>query len=144
MLAPHLPKSTKSRTSHDPRPSLEAEPSETPAVVLPSSTEMFYFFGQSLEQCVKLGIGAGTGKALFDLTTVWKKWLKVYAGADISALAPNHVDFESLMTRGCSVDCVETVRFYLCSNPAKPLFRRFTTDQKVHEGQRKRDGMRRR
>jgi hypothetical protein len=74
MLAPHLHKSNK------PRSSFESLPEEAVVTVLPSSTALFYFYGQSLEQCVSLGVGAGTGKALFDLATVWRKWLKLYAG----------------------------------------------------------------
>lgn len=45
-------------------------------MVLPSSTELFYFYGQTLEQCAKLF----TGKPLFDLATLHKKWLGIYAG----------------------------------------------------------------
>ncbi|KAJ7497608.1 Vps53-like protein [Mycena latifolia] len=79
MLAPHR----KGRGIRSPRPSLEVEgdmPSDSdnkdsPIVVLPSSTELFYFYGQSLEQCAKLS----TGKPLFDLATLHKKWLRIYA-----------------------------------------------------------------
>ncbi|KAF9227157.1 hypothetical protein BS17DRAFT_449775 [Gyrodon lividus] len=85
MLAPH--RSPKARSSHDaapkpptatstPRASLSTtdEPEPVP-IVLPSSTELFYFYAQSLEQCAKLS----TGQALFDLCGVQKKWLKIYA-----------------------------------------------------------------
>jgi hypothetical protein len=82
MLAVHRGvKATKMQS----RPSLEAststsEPdsgsSSSPVIVLPSSTELFYFYAQNLEQCAKLS----TGKALFDLCAVHKKWLRVYAG----------------------------------------------------------------
>ncbi|KAJ6587222.1 Vps53-like protein [Mycena vulgaris] len=79
MLAPHR----KGRGTRSPRPSLEVEgnlPSDSdnknsPIVVLPSSTELFYFYGQSLEQCAKLS----TGKPLFDLSVLHKKWLRIYA-----------------------------------------------------------------
>ena len=59
------------------RPSLEGAvtSSETPIQVLPSSTELFYFYGQNLEQCGKLT----TGKAMFELCELYKKWLRVYA-----------------------------------------------------------------
>jgi hypothetical protein len=81
MLAPH--RGTKI-SKPQPRPSLEARPAAEAAddsgsssvVVLPSSTELFYFYGQSLEQCAKLS----AGKALFDLCAVHKKWLRIYAG----------------------------------------------------------------
>ncbi|KAJ7085845.1 Vps53-like protein [Mycena crocata] len=84
MLAPHR----KGRSIKSPRPSLDVDhdlPSDSdnknsPIVVLPSSTELFYFYGQSLEQCAKLS----TGKPLFDLATLHKKWLRIYAGRPIS------------------------------------------------------------
>ncbi|KAJ7091114.1 Vps53-like protein [Mycena epipterygia] len=80
MLAPHR----KGRGMRSPRPSLEvdrdsssddSDNKSSPIVVLPSSTELFYFYGQSLEQCAKLS----TGKPLFDLSTLHKKWLRIYA-----------------------------------------------------------------
>ncbi|KIY61936.1 hypothetical protein CYLTODRAFT_494967, partial [Cylindrobasidium torrendii FP15055 ss-10] len=75
MLAPH--RKGAPRTSLDtPRASGDMnEEEETPLIVLPSSTELFYFYGQSLEQCAKLS----SGQALFDLSKIQKKWLKVYA-----------------------------------------------------------------
>lgn len=89
MLAPHR-KSGAHKTRA--RPSLDAIPrtstsedltatavaleEDAPVPVLPSSMELFYFYGQSLDQCAKLS----TGKPLFDLCRVHKKWLKVYAG----------------------------------------------------------------
>ena len=82
MLAPH--RSTKAKTR--PRPSLDTTPRtsedttenavDAPVPVLPSSTELFYFYGQNLDQCAKLS----TGKPLFDLSKVHKKWLRIYAG----------------------------------------------------------------
>ncbi|KIJ18544.1 hypothetical protein PAXINDRAFT_71265 [Paxillus involutus ATCC 200175] len=85
MLAPH--RNPKVRSSLDtapkpptanstPRASLSTNDEPEPApIVLPSSTELFYFYAQSLEQCAKLS----TGQALFDLCGVQKKWLKIYA-----------------------------------------------------------------
>lgn len=80
MLATHRASSSKAkpRTSLDttPRDSVSTDADEaTPQTVLPSSTELFYFYGQSLEQCAKLS----TGQALFDLCMVHKKWLRRYA-----------------------------------------------------------------
>ena len=49
---------------------------QTANVVLPSSTELFYVYGQTLEGCATLS----TGKPLFDLLEVFKKWLRIYAG----------------------------------------------------------------
>lgn len=82
MLAPH--RSTKGKMK--PQASLDTTPrtsvdttdenADAPAPVLPSSTELFYFYAQNLEQCAKLS----TGKPLFDLCKVHKKWLRIYAG----------------------------------------------------------------
>lgn len=80
MLAPHR-NGLKARSSLETRPSLDApgvEDDSTPLMVHPSSTELFYFIGHNLEQCANLG-RTGTGKALFDLLRIHKKWLKVYA-----------------------------------------------------------------
>ena len=101
ILSPHISKSNKSRASPDPRPSLDSQPEETIAAVLPSSTELFYFYRKSLDQCVKLGVGVGTGKAMFDLANVWQKWLRVYAGTKPSILWPRGVMLTSFaMSRG--------------------------------------------
>ncbi|KAK0505224.1 Vps53-like protein [Armillaria luteobubalina] len=79
MLTPHR----KGKTANSqPRGSLEvtstptdADDGSSPLTVLPSSTELFYFYGQSLEQCAKLS----AGQPLFDLCSLHKKWLKIYA-----------------------------------------------------------------
>jgi vacuolar protein sorting-associated protein 53 len=81
MLAPHRASTKKAppRFSLDApssgRPSLD-DAEETETRVLPSSTELFYFYAQSLEQCAKLS----TGKPLYDLCQVHKRWLRIYAG----------------------------------------------------------------
>ena len=69
---------------------------QTSNVVLPSSTELFYVYGQTLEGCATLS----TGKPLFDLLEVFKKWLRVYAGKHSPlTLAPfNH----PCARRGCA------------------------------------------
>jgi hypothetical protein len=59
MLATHRASSSKAkpRTSLDttPRDSVSTDADEaTPQTVLSSSTELFYFYGQSLQQCAKL------------------------------------------------------------------------------------------
>ncbi|PPQ89469.1 hypothetical protein CVT25_011995 [Psilocybe cyanescens] len=79
MLAPHR-KGKGSNIKVPARVSSEAAPgaedgSSSAMIVLPSSTDLFYFYAQSLEQCAKLS----TGQALFDLCTVHKKWLRIYA-----------------------------------------------------------------
>lgn len=76
MLAPHRKSKGKGPL---PRPSLDVPngvEEETDSLVLPSSTDLFYFYAQSLEQCAKLS----TGQALLDLCTLHKKWLRIYAG----------------------------------------------------------------
>lgn len=82
MLASHR-NGLKARSSLEARPSFDvqssgAEEDSAPLMVHPSSTELFYFIGHNLEQCANLG-RTGTGKALFDLLSVHKKWLKTYA-----------------------------------------------------------------
>lgn len=79
MLAPHRKKGkAPPRTSLETnRTSTDEEKGEQSMVVLPSSTELFYFYGQSLDQCAKLS----TGQAFFDLCNLHKKWLRIYAGA---------------------------------------------------------------
>ena len=44
--------------------------------VLPSSTELFYFYGQTLDQCAKYT----NGEAMARLAKVFGKWLKIYSG----------------------------------------------------------------
>jgi hypothetical protein len=44
--------------------------------VLPSSTELFYFYGQTLDQCAKYT----NGEAMAKLSQVFGKYLKVYCG----------------------------------------------------------------
>ena len=65
---------TKSRSSLEARTS--EDDSEPRATVLPSSTELFYFYAQILEQCASLF----TGQPLYDLCNLQKKWLRIYAG----------------------------------------------------------------
>ena len=68
---------SKSRSSLEAATPRTSEDGEQPQpTVLPSSTELFYFYAQSLEQCAKLF----TGQPLFDLCQLHKKWLRIYAG----------------------------------------------------------------
>ncbi|RXK37067.1 vacuolar-sorting protein 53 long isoform [Tremella mesenterica] len=73
MLAPH--RGPKSRSSLDSAIVQESEEAPTPTV-LPSSTELFYVYGQTLEQCGKYT----TGEPMKKLAKVFGKWLKVYSG----------------------------------------------------------------
>lgn len=62
------------------RPSLEGvsamDSGESPVVILPSSTELFYFYAQTLEQCGRYT----TSQGMKDLADVFKKWLRIYSG----------------------------------------------------------------
>ena len=49
--------------------------SESSSSVLPSSTELFYYYRETLERCAKLS----TKGPFLDLCKVYKKWLRVYA-----------------------------------------------------------------
>jgi hypothetical protein len=58
--------------------SVEEDAGETSAKsagILPSSTELFYFYRETLESCAKLS----TKTPFLELCTVYKKWLRVYA-----------------------------------------------------------------
>ncbi|CCL98710.1 uncharacterized protein FIBRA_00714 [Fibroporia radiculosa] len=66
---------SKSRSSLEAAPASSADETASPVLVLPSSTELFYFYAQTLEQCEKLF----TGQPLYDLSVLHKKWLKIYA-----------------------------------------------------------------
>lgn len=91
MLAPHRNPKTRGSLDTASRPaaatsithtSISAEGHEEPApIVLPSSSELFFFYAQSLDQCAKLS----TDQALFDLYGVQKKWLRIYAEEVLSA-----------------------------------------------------------
>ncbi|KAF4621282.1 hypothetical protein D9613_000203 [Agrocybe pediades] len=80
MLAPHRKPKGNVAKIQPPRgstdtPAANDDSGSSSLPVLPSSTDLFYFYGQSLEQCAKLS----TGQALFDLSTLHKKWLRIYA-----------------------------------------------------------------
>ncbi|KAF7797607.1 hypothetical protein EIP86_008807 [Pleurotus ostreatoroseus] len=67
-------KSRSSLEASTPRASQDDDDA-TRASVLPSSTELFYFYAQNLDQCAKLFIG----QPLYDLCQLHKKWLRIYA-----------------------------------------------------------------
>lgn len=54
---------------------ISLSPLDNPSAVLPSSSELFYFYREALERCAKLSIR----QPLLDLCRVYRKWLKVYA-----------------------------------------------------------------
>ncbi|CDU25724.1 related to VPS53-subunit of VP51-54 complex, required for protein sorting [Sporisorium scitamineum] len=64
-------------TGFDPSSGIDGAPgsSNSGTTVLPSSTELFYFYRQTLEQCARLS----NREALRDLYEVYRKWLRVYA-----------------------------------------------------------------
>ena len=77
MLAPHRKgKIVKTQSRASVEAPAKGDDDSSPMIVLPSSTDMFLFYGQSLEQCAKLS----TGQALYDLSSMHKKWLRIYAG----------------------------------------------------------------
>lgn len=69
---------------------------DSPTLILPSSTDLFYFYAQSLEQCAKLS----TGQALFDLCSLHKKWLRIYAGELKFAASEFRFSYEGILQRG--------------------------------------------
>lgn len=66
----------RSRTSLEATSGAPEDDNAPPVLVLPSSTELFYFYAQTLDQCAQLF----TGQPLYDLCTLFKKWLRIYAG----------------------------------------------------------------
>ena len=70
----------KSRTSLEEQPVKEEDNHH----VLSSSGDLFYFYAQTLEQCAKFT----TGKPLYDLFVVFKKWLRIYAGRLLTSSVP--------------------------------------------------------
>lgn len=78
MLAPHR-NGQALRPSPTPRTSVDQTEEDagesSPMTVLPSSTELFYFYAQTLDQCASLS----TGQPLYDLANLHKKWLRIYA-----------------------------------------------------------------
>lgn len=64
------------KTSSDvSREAEDGQPSPKSTGILPSSTELFYFYRETLESCAKLS----TKSTFLELCNVYKKWLKVYA-----------------------------------------------------------------
>lgn len=59
----------------------KADRSEASSSVLTSSTELFYFYRETLERCAQLS----TGQPLLDLANLYRKWLRVYADDVLSA-----------------------------------------------------------
>ncbi|OSX65954.1 hypothetical protein POSPLADRAFT_1177410 [Postia placenta MAD-698-R-SB12] len=75
MLAQH--RGYKSRSSLEAAaPTASSDETAPPVFVLPSSTELFYYYKQTLDQCASLF----TGQPLYELSVLHKKWLKIYAG----------------------------------------------------------------
>ncbi|WVN88398.1 uncharacterized protein L203_103607 [Cryptococcus depauperatus CBS 7841] len=74
---------TKSRPSVD--NVLQEESGSPSPTILPSSTELFYLYGQQLEQCEKYS----KGETMKKLSQVFAKWLKIYSDDVLSvALKP--------------------------------------------------------
>ncbi|GAA5851582.1 hypothetical protein JCM8547_001139 [Rhodosporidiobolus lusitaniae] len=60
---------------------ISISPSDNPSAVLPSSTELFYFYREALERCAKLSVR----QPMLDLCKVYRKWLKTYAEEVLTA-----------------------------------------------------------
>ncbi|KAH9944691.1 Vps53-like protein [Amylocystis lapponica] len=75
MLAQYRGPKSRSSLEAAAAPTASAEDGAPPVLVLPSSTELFYFYAQTLDQCASLF----TGQPLFDLCALHKKWLRIYA-----------------------------------------------------------------
>ncbi|CEP17475.1 hypothetical protein [Parasitella parasitica] len=81
--------------------------------VLPSSTDLFYFYRETLAQCAKFS----TGKALFDLCQLFSKHLDAYCNQIIlgglaknekKAVAVDHFRFASLALNTADYCCMTT------------------------------------
>lgn len=78
MLAPHRGNKAYKpapRTSTSTEPGEEESSEAAPPTILPTSTDLFYFYAQTLDQCASLS----TGQPLYDLANLHKKWLRIYA-----------------------------------------------------------------
>ncbi|KAH6906364.1 Vps53-like protein [Coprinopsis sp. MPI-PUGE-AT-0042] len=102
MLAPHRKGKAQAHRA-TPRTSLDTSAEEDKEseimMVFPSSTELFYFYGQSLEQCANLS----TGQPLHDLAEVHKKWLRIYA-EEVLAISPKKLPSQSRKSLETRVD----------------------------------------
>jgi hypothetical protein len=81
--------------------------------VLPSSTDLFYFYRETLVQCLKFS----TGKALFDLCQLFAKHLDAYcsqillgglARNEKKAVTMDHFRFASLALNTADYCCITT------------------------------------
>ncbi|GAA6017676.1 hypothetical protein JCM11491_001165 [Sporobolomyces phaffii] len=60
---------------------ISSSPSDNPSAVLPSSTELFYFYREALDRCARLSVR----QPLLELCKVYRKWLKTYAEEVLNA-----------------------------------------------------------
>lgn len=65
----------RSRSSLEGAVSIDSS-ADSAVTILPSSTELFYFYGQTLDQLSRYTKGAG----MKDLAAVFGKWLMIYSG----------------------------------------------------------------
>ncbi|KAI8990308.1 vacuolar protein sorting-associated protein 53 [Pilobolus umbonatus] len=78
-------------------------------VVLPSSTDLFYFYRETLDQCAKFS----KGQALFELSQVFAKHLISYCNTIIlgglkKPVGPEHFRFSSLALNTADYCCITT------------------------------------
>ena len=88
MLSQYRGPKSRSSLEAPPSSSESEDTSDSPVLVLPSSTELFYFYAQTLDQCAKLF----TGQPLYDLCNLHKKWLKIYAGTSSHSCVIRNTD----------------------------------------------------
>ncbi|KAJ9124236.1 hypothetical protein QFC22_001035 [Naganishia vaughanmartiniae] len=94
---------------------------ETPVTVLPSSTELFYFYAQTLEQCGKYT----TGKGMKDLADVFKKWLRIYSVENRKSVdgRPNAQEIKNACLILNTADyCLQTSSQKELENTCEPAF----------------------
>ncbi|PWZ02161.1 hypothetical protein BCV70DRAFT_198444 [Testicularia cyperi] len=108
--------------------------------VLPSSTEMFYFYRQTLEQCARLS----NREPFRDLCEVYKKWLRVYAEDVLrAALVPSGASRRSIDVRPNVVDvqkwCLVLNTADYCATTAAQLEDKLR--EKIHPDFRDRVGL---
>ncbi len=102
----------RSRTSLEATSGAPEDDNAPPVLVLPSSTELFYFYAQTLDQCAQLF----TGQPLYDLCSLFKKWLRIYAGMFYMDTSERATDAKADI-RGGACGEHEEVKHLLGRNP---------------------------
>ncbi|ORY20639.1 Vps53-like protein [Naematelia encephala] len=89
--------------------------------ILPSSTELFYFYGQTLDQCTKFS----TGEPMQNLAKVYAKWLRIYSDDVLMAVLKRDPGRKSLEGRANMQDvktaCIVLNTAEYCQNTSLQL-----------------------